>query len=160
MYKLKCLLSHSGRGFHILGKTKEKVVALMNRIEHSSGSQTILYLLSILQEVAESDEVEEISSEVFAQSLNPKDSDRLKSVYEYVMNHFDEDLNLHKAAAIANMTPNAFSRYFKSRTRKSFTVVVPYSGLKSISICNRLIISNTYRRVFHFISNSDQLPKV
>jgi AraC-like DNA-binding protein len=160
MYKLKRLLSHSGRGLHILGKTHEKVVKLMDSIEHSSGSHTIINLLSILQEVAESDEVEEISSEVFAQSLNLKDSDRLKSVYEYVMNHFDEDLNLHKAAAIANMTPNAFSRYFKSRTRKSFTQFVIEM---KISYCCKLLINENlsiadvcYKSGFQNLSNFNQ----
>jgi AraC-like DNA-binding protein len=160
MYKIKRLLSDSRRGVNILGKTNERVVELMNKIEHNSGSQTIIYLLSILQEVAESDDVKEISSEGFVNSMNLTDSDRLKKVYEYIMNHFDEDLNLNKAAEVANMSPSAFSRYFKSRTRKSFT---QYVIEIKIGYCCKLLINEKlsiadvcYRSGFQNLSNFNQ----
>jgi AraC-like DNA-binding protein len=160
MYKIKRLLSESRRGLNILGKTNERVVELMTNIEHNSGSQTIIHLLSILQEVAESDEVEEISSEGFVNSMNLTDSDRLKKVYEYIMNHFDEDLNLNKAAVVANMSPSAFSRYFKSRTRKSFTQFVIEM---KIGYCCKLLINEKlsiaevcYRSGFQNLSNFNQ----
>ena len=46
---------------------------------------------------------------------------RLNKVYEYIMNNFQEGIRLVDVAGVANMSPAAFSRYFKSRTRKSFT---------------------------------------
>ena len=138
MHKIKRLLDQSGRGLKIVGATNEKVVNLMSEMENNTGSQTIIHLLSILQELAESEEVEVISSEGYANSMNVKDSDRLKRVYEYIMNNFHEDLNLNKAAAIANMSPSAFSRYFKSRTRKSFTQFVIEM---KIGYCCKLLIN-------------------
>jgi AraC-like DNA-binding protein/quercetin dioxygenase-like cupin family protein len=160
MYKVKRLLSHSRHGLNILGSTNKRVVELMNNIERCSGSQTIIDLLTILQEIAESEEFEGISSEGFANSMNLKDSDRLKRVYEYIMNHFDEDLNLNKAAAVANMSPSAFSRYFKSRTRKSFTQFVIEM---KIGYCCKLLINEKlsiadvcYKSGFQNLSNFNQ----
>jgi hypothetical protein len=114
MYKIKRLLNQSGRGLNISGKTNQRVVKLMHQIENNSGSSTIIYLLSILHELAESNEVQEISSEGFINSMNLKDSDRLKRVYEYIMNNFDEDLNLNKAAAVANMSPALLAGILKA----------------------------------------------
>ncbi|HEX8378631.1 MAG TPA: AraC family transcriptional regulator [Pedobacter sp.] len=160
MYKVKRLLSHSRHGLNILGSTNKRVVELMNNIERCAGSQTIISLLTILQEIAESEEFEGISSEGFANSMNLKDSDRLKRVYEYIMNHFDEDLNLNKAAAVANMSPSAFSRYFKSRTRKSFTQFVIEM---KIGYCCKLLINEKlsiadvcYKSGFQNLSNFNQ----
>jgi AraC-like DNA-binding protein len=160
MYKVKRLLNQSGRGLKIVGKTNTRVVDLMSKVENDEGSQNIIHLLSILQELAESDEVEEISSEGFANSMNLKDSDRLKRVYEYIMTHFHEDINLNKAAAVANMSPSAFSRYFKSRTRKSFTQFV--IELK-IGYCCKLLIDEKlsvadvcYKSGFQNLSNFNQ----
>jgi AraC-like DNA-binding protein len=160
MYKIKRLLNRSGRGLSISGNTSKKVVGLMKKMENNTGSQNIIHLLTILQELAESEEVEEISSEGFANSMSLTDSDRLKRVYEYIMNHFDEDLNLNKAAAVANMSPSAFSRYFKSRTRKSFTQFVIEM---KISYCCKLLINEKlsiadvcYRSGFQNLSNFNQ----
>ena len=160
MHKIKRLLDQSGRGLKIVGATNEKVVNLMSEMENNTGSQTIIHLLSILQELAESEEVEVISSEGYANSMNVKDSDRLKRVYEYIMNNFHEDLNLNKAAAIANMSPSAFSRYFKSRTRKSFTQFVIEM---KIGYCCKLLINEKlsvadvcYKSGFQNLSNFNQ----
>jgi AraC-like DNA-binding protein len=40
-------------------------------------------------------------------------------VYAYLMGHFTQAPHLDEVAAIANMTPTAFCRYFKERTNKS-----------------------------------------
>ena len=36
------------------------------------------------------------------------------------MDNFHKEVSLHDIANIANMTPNAFFRYFKQRTNKTF----------------------------------------
>jgi AraC-like DNA-binding protein len=76
------------------------------------------------------------------------------------MNHFDEDLNLNNAAEVANMSPSAFSRYFKSRTRKSFTQFVIEM---KIGYCCKLLINEKlsiaevcYRSGFQNLSNFNQ----
>nr|WP_305069557.1 AraC family transcriptional regulator [Flavobacterium covae] len=44
----------------------------------------------------------------------------MQVVYEFVMNNFDKKISLEEIANIANMTKNAFCRYFKVRTNKTF----------------------------------------
>ncbi|MBN8861517.1 MAG: AraC family transcriptional regulator [Sphingobacteriales bacterium] len=125
MYKIKRLMERSKRGLRITGDTNKKIVRLMRKIEMVSGSSwSVIYLLTILQVLAETNEAEELSTEGFINSIKLADSDRLKCVYEYIMNNFLEGLDLVQAASIANMSPTSFSRYFKSRTRKSFTQFV------------------------------------
>jgi len=44
----------------------------------------------------------------------------MQTVFEYVMTNFHKSVTLDEIASIANMTKNAFCRYFKVRTNKSF----------------------------------------
>jgi AraC-like DNA-binding protein len=160
MYKIKRLLNRSTRGLSIVGNTNKNIAVLMQKIERESGSQSIIDLLTILQTLAESEEMEELSTEGFVNSMNLTDSDRLKRVYEYIMNHFDEDLNLGKAASIAHMSPSAFSRYFKSRTRKSFTefVIEMKIGYSCKLLINeKLSVADAcYKSGFRNLSNFNQ----
>lgn len=121
MIKIRRLLDRSHRGIKITGGTRDEVAALLLKMEQAAGADKVILLLSVLNLLAASGELSDLSSEGFASSIGDPCSDRLNQVYEYVMNNFQEDISLVKVAAVANMSPTAFSRYFKSRTRKSFT---------------------------------------
>lgn len=121
MIKIRRLLDRSHRGIKITGGTRDEVAALLLKMEQAAGADKVILLLSVLNLLAASGELSDLSSEGFASSIDDPCSDRLNQVYEYVMNNFQEDISLVKVAAVANMSPTAFSRYFKSRTRKSFT---------------------------------------
>ena len=45
---------------------------------------------------------------------------RMSDIFQYSMENFHKEVTLHDVANIANMTPNAFCRYFKQRTNKTF----------------------------------------
>lgn len=124
MYKVKELLVLSKRGVKLNGALAEEVSLLMRQIEGASPPERILLLIQILHRISEAPQLECLCSEGFTNSINYSDSDRLKRVYEYIMNNFQEDVSLSKAASVANMSPTAFSRYFKGRTRKSYTQFV------------------------------------
>lgn len=124
MYKIKHLLERSKHGLKVQESVAKKVAASMKRIETTTGAEKVLLLLNILQLLSETEHLEDLCSEGFTNSINYTDSDRLKRVYEYIMNNFQEDVSLSKAASVAHMSPTAFSRYFKGRTRKSYTQFV------------------------------------
>lgn len=121
MADIRHILNRSGRGIKITGATRDRAAAILLKMEHAKGADKMILLLSVLNLLTKSDDLIELSSVGFADSINAPGSNRLNSVYEYIMNNFQKDIGLAKAAAVANMSPTAFSRYFKSRTRKSFT---------------------------------------
>lgn len=113
-------LSRSHRGIRVVGKTRDKVAALLTDLEVAKGVQRIIGLLSVLDILSESDELVDLSSESFVHSMEEPGSNRLRKVYEYIMNNFQADISLISVAEVAHMSPSAFSRYFKSRIRKPF----------------------------------------
>ena len=44
----------------------------------------------------------------------------MQAIFDYVMNNFQNDITLETVSELAFMTPNAFCRFFKQRTNKTF----------------------------------------
>jgi AraC-like DNA-binding protein len=45
----------------------------------------------------------------------------MDKVYNYVMEHFSEEIMLEDIAYIANLTPTAFCKFFKTKTNNTFS---------------------------------------
>ena len=71
--------------------------------------------------------------------VNEKESERMNDVLKYVMKNFGENISLADAAKIANMAENSFSRFFKQRTRKTFT---GYLAELRLNHAARLLVEN------------------
>lgn len=65
-------------------------------------------------------EKETISSSITRKNYTDNEGKRMASVFQLVMHEFHRDITLTEVSAIATMTPNAFCRYFKQRTNKTF----------------------------------------
>jgi AraC-like DNA-binding protein len=52
------------------------------------------------------------------------EQERINPVFAYLVEHFTGHVSLDAAASIAHMTPNAFCKYFKKITRKTFMETV------------------------------------
>jgi AraC-like DNA-binding protein len=77
---------------------------------------TFFEMLSMITE----SKYETVSSFINTKNYTDDEGKRMSAVFEFVMNHFDQKIVLEEIATIANMTPNAFCKYFKQRTNKTF----------------------------------------
>lgn len=75
-----------------------------------------LQILKILGEV----KTETISMSITKKNYTDNEGQRMAKVFQLVMSNFYKDITLQEVSEIANMTPNAFCRYFKQRTNKTF----------------------------------------
>ncbi|WP_344977318.1 AraC family transcriptional regulator [Compostibacter hankyongensis] len=113
------LLKKAVLGVEILGKTRRSVISMMQTLCNLKGMDRLLCLLAILNTVSASDEIRALSSPGVT-GVQLKDSIRVNRIYEYVMSHYTKPIRLQEVAAVVNMSPSAFCRYFKTRTRKNF----------------------------------------
>ncbi len=115
------LFKKAQKGVHIKGNSKETILVLMQQLLNADAAERIILLLRILNHIASAKDNQLICAETFNASVTQQDSDRLNDIYQYLMNNYCKPLRLEKIAQIANLAPNSFCRYFKSRTRKSFS---------------------------------------
>lgn len=85
----------------------------LNRIER------IAALLKILNIILQS-ENEQLSSFIYGKKYTDAEGKRMNDVFQYAMDRFHESISLDDIAQEANMSRNAFCRYFKKRTNKTF----------------------------------------
>ena len=136
MQKIKMLFDRSSMGVQVNGKTKEKMSEMMNVLIDVTGMDRLIILLQLLNLLADSNEYELLSSpEIKGQ--NSVDSDRLNRVFDYVMRHFKENIEVGDIAKLANMSYSGFCRYFKTRTKKNFTHFV--NEIRVGYACRRLV---------------------
>jgi AraC-like DNA-binding protein len=119
--KFRELFDDINRGIKILGNTKKKVVRSILKLKNYKGLQRIITILEILEIISNSKEYQCLASEGYANSYSQKDVKRMDKVYKYVMEHFTEDIMLDDIASIANLTPTAFCKFFKIKTKKTFS---------------------------------------
>lgn len=118
---LDYLFKKSVRGLEITGKTNTAVGKMMVELLKLKGLKSVIQILNILNSIAESDECHPITKASFEILNKETETDRMNKVYEYVIKNFKQKVDIETAAALINMTPTSFSRFFKSRVNKSFS---------------------------------------
>jgi len=118
---LKLTLERAKRGLQITGKTKQRVACLLEELLNADGSYRIILLMEALQTIADCTQLAQLSSIGFKHDLTEVENDRINDIYEYTLKNFKRPILLEEIAGVANISPNSFCRYFKSRTRKTYT---------------------------------------
>jgi AraC-like DNA-binding protein len=119
--KIAALFERAKQGIAITGATKQEVVSLMRELPSAPPSARIILLIKLLDIISTSTSTKTICRANANLKLNTSDSERINVVYQYIMQHFDRKLSLKEVAAVANLSPNSFCRFFKSRINKSFS---------------------------------------
>ena len=118
---IKVLLERSKRGLQISGSTKEKLAALLAAMLNTDGADRVIMLLTALNTLATSNPVNYLTSIGFKYDHNESENDRLNNIYEYSVRNFRKKIYLDEIAEIAGVSSNSFCRYFKSKTRKTYS---------------------------------------
>ncbi len=121
MYKIKQLFQKAQRGMALYGHTAERAMNMMQQLVTQEDFDRILTLLALLNLLANSSDYKLLASEGYSNSLKESETDRMNRVHSYVMKNFREKITLDEVAAIANMSPTSFSRYFKVHANKTFS---------------------------------------
>jgi AraC-like DNA-binding protein len=118
--RLKALFDKARRGLQVEGEAQRKIARLLERLLDSEGMSRMLLLMEIMHVLAESNELQPLASIGFRHSP-AAGHDRVDVVYDYSLRHFHRTILLEEIAAVANISPNSFCRFFKSRTRKTYS---------------------------------------
>jgi len=97
----------------------EKLAHSMERITLASKLNRFISFMEILQAISKETMVT-LSSAIHRKTYGEEEGKRMRDIFEFSINNFDQNISLNQVADIANMTPNAFCRYFKQRTNKTY----------------------------------------
>jgi len=121
MNPIKTLINQAQGGLCFKGKVRLLVAGKIKALVDKSPFEQVLGLLEILNILANTKEYVVLSTVGFSHLYGSNRNEQINRVYAYIIENFRKEISLEKAARIAHMTPTAFCRFFKSRTRKTFT---------------------------------------
>lgn len=112
------LFQRANQGLEVTGITRLTAARMMQQMPQAGGMKRVILLLQLLDLLANSEEVKEISSAVLPQP-RPGASNRIGMVCEYIAAHLPESIYVEELAAIAGLGKSAFSRLFKKSTGRT-----------------------------------------
>ncbi len=115
------LLETAKHGLIIKGKTKTSIAILIKRLLKETGTHKVITLLQILNILANSTELSKLNKNITSSVQTSKTRERMNNVLQHLMNNYTETIRLNQIAQIANLSKNAFCRYFKNNTKRSFS---------------------------------------
>lgn len=124
LINIKRLLNDSILGIHFhksdATEVKEKLTSLKNEADNF---QALTSFLSILNSLSKCNYrfLDEDRSSVYQSS---SEQERMNLILAYIVDNFNGKISLNEAANIASLTTNAFCKYFKKTTRKTFMEMV------------------------------------
>lgn len=109
----------SQAGFQLLTKV-EDAEKLIKGIVASKNLNRFLQTIQLLHLLGHS-KVRLLSSFIAEKRFSENEGKRMNSIFNYSMENFRSKITLGEIAAQASMTPTAFCKYFKKRTRKTYS---------------------------------------
>lgn len=120
MKSLQLFIKNSSGGFRITGRKKKLLTEKLERISEVNGIEKLIIFLEILKELAGKKELIPLSRPIIKRNIKTYDGNRLNKVIEFTFCEYHRTITLKEVASVANLTPEAFCKYFKTRTRKTY----------------------------------------
>ena len=92
----------------------------IKKVLDTSGMDRVIELLTLLNKMSNQKNLEILMTKT-PMILEPDDVKKLDKVFTYLMDSYRDRITLKNVAALINVTPSAFCRYFKYRTQKTFS---------------------------------------
>lgn len=118
LQELQAFFKRALHGFKVSSKSI-LIKDLFLKLQEATKLDRFLILLQVLQISAQSN-YKSLSSFIYDKKYSDNEGHRMRNVFEYTMNNFQNDISLNTISEIANMTKNAFCKYFKKRTNKTY----------------------------------------
>ncbi|MBC6992894.1 AraC family transcriptional regulator [Neolewinella lacunae] len=114
------LMDRARNGISFNGTTRTVQGSRMERLINLDPLSRMLLLIDILHQLAVSNEFESLNVDGLHLQIATHGYDRFNDVQQFISEHFRRDIPLPEVARIASMSEQAFCRYFKKVTGKTF----------------------------------------
>lgn len=114
------IIRQASKGIKIFGETRDSIAKKLMILADKTGFEKIDGLLQIMNQISISDERSFVINKQIEET-NPLYSDRLIEVIKFIKENLHNQISLKQVSEIACMTEQSFCRFFRNRTKKSFS---------------------------------------
>lgn len=117
---IRSFLTKHRAGFTIPENEVAEISHQMTLISEQNGLEQLISFLELLKKFCSITDLKELSALSEMASVSEHEGIRLGNIYNFIMANHAKQITLEEVASQAHMTPQAFCRYFKKRTRHTF----------------------------------------
>jgi AraC-like DNA-binding protein len=94
--------------------------ANIEEVKGKTNAQRLSAFIETLQFMASLKKWKTLSTELVEHSISDSEGLRMNDIYQYTMSNYTDNITLRRIADVAHLTPQAFCRYFKKHTLKTY----------------------------------------
>jgi len=120
MLSVKKFLELSRTGLQVPATQRRQVSAGMLQVKEARNGYRLTCFINLLQLLASVKKYKTLSGSQSEYAITESEGLRMNDIYQYTMEHYTENISLQQIARVAHLTPQAFCRYFKKHTLKTY----------------------------------------
>jgi AraC-like DNA-binding protein len=121
LQKVYQFLLQSGVGYRIQGKTQALLIQLIREMVSLKGIHKLIQFMQLLKVLSESNDLIPLSVAQARTNLTVTEGKRMNDILQFTFSQSHRKIKIEEVAEVANLSAEAFCRYFKVRTRKTYT---------------------------------------
>ncbi len=139
LHKLQSFLRDQEQGFKIPKEAFREISRRVLRLKAAAQMDQLMHFFYLLRSLSQlSGQIAPLSGGQRT-ALSEDEGLRMSSIYNYVVRNFTKDITLDDVANQANLTPQAFCRYFKKHTGNTFVTFL--NEMRVHEACKKLVHS-------------------
>jgi AraC-like DNA-binding protein len=156
-------LVESGQGYRVTGTTAAELGQSLRTIRQENGLQKLINGFEILRLLSESTELVRLSIREGGRFPKEVPGNRMDKIMNFTFSEMHRPVGIEEVAALVSLTPSAFCRYFKQRTRKTYLTFI--NEIRISQACRLLATTDlpisdiSFRVGFHNLSHFNQYFK-
>lgn len=120
MSPLRTLMERAQKGIHFSKDTAKYVEPRLEKLVTINGFDTLIELMSILNELANTRNSRTLSTTSFFNKKTDKTANHMEKVFDFMQTHYNKNIALGDLAKLVGMPEVSFCRLFKKNTGKTF----------------------------------------
>ena len=108
----------SQQGFQLTGATIKEAADHLEQLSHCHGLEKMIRFFSLLKLLSETNKKRNLALQ--SSRLHAREEGRMNSIVEFTFRESHRKIYLMEVARLANLSAEAFCRYFKLHTRKTY----------------------------------------
>lgn len=105
-------------GLKFSSEVSEQAAQVLSDMQPTTEIDLIIHFLGLLKCLMSDNDPEKLSHH--PRTMNDIEGERMNAVMQYTLKNFRRHITITEIAEVSNMTPTAFCKYFKVRTRKTY----------------------------------------
>ena len=142
--------------YQVQGPAQAEITRLVQALQQATGLGRLLGVLHIIEQLMRPEALRCLSMADQMRNLSEREVKRLERVLDFLMAQSHRAIALDEVAAVANMSREAFCRFFKERTRKTYVRYL--QELRMTNACQLLLhtdqtvasVAYAFANVSHF----------